>query len=148
MRGRTCAVSSPRRYALDLVEGVLDVAHGRSDAFVEALPRDSGDFRYVIPQEGAIIWVDSMAVPITSRHPCSAHSFIDLVLEPGMGAEVANYAGVATPNTAAGEYVLPELAANPGIYPPAEVRDRLEILIYTEEIDRLYAEEFIHLDPS
>ena len=136
------------RYALDLVEGVLDVAHGRSDAFVEALPRDSGDFRYVIPQEGAIIWVDSMAVPITSRHPCSAHSFIDLVLEPGMGAEVANYAGVATPNTAAGEYVLPELAANPGIYPPAEVRDRLEILIYTEEIDRLYAEEFIHLDPS
>ena len=135
-------------YAPKLVEGGLDVAHGRSDAFLEALPSGSSDFRYVIPREGAVVWVDSMAVPTTSRHPCSAHSFIDFVLEPRIGAEVANYAGVATPNTEALQYVLPELAENPGIYPPPELRNRLEILVYTEELDRLYAEEFIYVNPS
>ena len=135
-------------YASRLVEGGLDVAHGRSDAFLDAFPPDTTDFRYVIPREGAVVWVDSMAVPTTSRHPCSAHSFIDFVLEPRIGAEVANYAGVATPNLVAVDYVLPELAANPGIYPTPEVRSRLEFLVYMEELDRLYAEEFIDLAPS
>ena len=135
-------------YAAELVEGGLDIAHGRSDEFFEVLPPDSTDFRYVIPQEGAVVWVDSLAVPTTSRHPCSAHSFIDFVLEPRMGAEVANYAGAATPNEASAPYVWPELAANPVIYPPPEVRGRLEFLDYTEELNRLYAEEFINVDRS
>ena len=135
-------------YAVKLVEGVVDVAHGRSDAFVEAIPPDTTDFHYVIPEEGAVVWVDSMVVPTTSTHPCSAHSFIDFVLEPKIGAEVATYAGVATPNQAALEYVPSQLKTNPGIYPLPEVRARLELLVYSEELERLSAEEFIHLKPS
>ena len=135
-------------YASDLVEGGLDVAHGRSDRFLAALPPDSGDFRYIIPREGAVVWLDVLAVPTTSQHPCTAHSFIDFVLEPRNGAEVANYTGVATPNLMALEYVLPELATNPLIYPSPAVRSRLEILDYSEDLNRLYAEEFIYSDPS
>lgn len=135
-------------YASRLVEGVFDVAHGKSDQFLEALPSATADFRYAIPGEGAVAWMDRMAVPITSRRPCSAHSFIDFILEPRNGAEAANYSKVATPNLAALQYVLPELAANPSVYPPPEVQDRLELLIYNEEIDRLYAEEFIPLEPA
>ena len=135
-------------YGSRLVEGVFDVAHGKSDHFLEVLPSATADFRYAIPSEGAVAWVDHMAVPITSRRPCSAHSFIDFILEPRNGAEAANYSGAATPNLAALQYVLPELAANPSVYPPQEVQDRLELLIYSEEIDRLYAEEFIPLEPA
>lgn len=135
-------------YATDLVEGGLDVAHGRSDLFLAALPPDSGDFRYIIPREGAVIWLDMLVVPTTSRHPCTAHSFIDFVLEPRIGAEVANYTGVATPNRMALEHVLPELVFNRLIYPPPEVRSRLEMLDYSEDLNRLYAEEFIYSDPS
>lgn len=135
-------------YASDLVEGGLDVAHGRSDLFLAALPPDSSDFRYFIPREGAVVWMDVLVVPTTSRHPCTAHSFIDFVLEPRNGAEVANYTGVATPNLTALEHVLPELATNPLIYPPPEVRSRLEMLDYSEDLNRLYAEEFIYSDPS
>lgn len=135
-------------YASRLVEGVFDVAHGKSDQFLEVLPAATADFRYAIPGEGAVAWVDRMAVPVTSRRPCSAHSFIDFILEPRNGAEAANYSKVATPNLAALQYVLPELAANPSVYPPPEVQDRLELLIYNEEIDRLYAEEFIPLEPA
>lgn len=135
-------------YASDLAEGGLDVAHGRSDSLLAVLPPDSGDFRYIIPREGAVVWLDKLAVPTTSRHPCTAHSFIDFVLEPRFGAEVANYTGVATPNLAALEYVLPELADNPVIYPPPDVRSRLRVLDYSEDLNRLYEEEFIYSDPS
>ena len=135
-------------YVPKLVEGVFDVAHGRSDEFLEVLTSETVDFRYAIPGEGAVAWVDYMVVPITSRRPCSAHSFIDFILEPRNGAEASNYSGAATPNLAALEHVLPELAADPSIYPPPEVLDRLELLVYNEEIDRLYAEEFIPLERS
>ena len=135
-------------YAADLVEGGLDVAQGRSDLFLAALPPDSGDFRYIIPREGAAVWLEMMAVPTTSRHPCTAHAFIDFVLEPRNGAAIANHTGVAITNLPALEHVLPELANTPLIYPRPEVRSRLEILDYSEGLNRLYAEEFIYSDPS
>lgn len=135
-------------YASDLVEGGLDVAHGRSDKFLAALPPDSGDFRYIIPREGAVIWLDTLAIPRTSKHPCTAHSFVDFVLEPRIGADVANHTRAATPNEAALEYVLPELVIDPLVYPPSEVRSRLETLNYSEDINRLYAEQYLLSDPS
>ncbi len=134
-------------YASDLVEGSLDVAHGRSDKFLFALPADSGDFRYIIPREGAVIWLDTLVIPRTSLHPCTAHAFVDFILEPRIGAEIANYTRAATPNEAALEYVLPELVVDPLVYPPSEVRSRLELLDYSEDLNRLYAEEFLFSDP-
>ena len=135
-------------YASDLVEGGLDVAHGRSDMLTAAIPSGSSDFRYIIPKEGAVIWLETVVIPTTSQHPCTAHSFIDFLLEPQVGAEVANYSGAATPNELALPHVLPELAANPVIYPSPEVRSRLEILDYSEDLNRLYAEEFIYTDST
>lgn len=135
-------------YADDLVEGGLDVAHGRSDKILTAFPANSSDFRYIIPREGAVIWLENLVIPTTSLHPCTAHSFIDFILEPRFGAEVANHAGAATPNVAALGHVIPELAANPLVYPPSEVRSRLEILDYSEDLNRLYTEGFLQLEPS
>ena len=134
-------------YAAWLAEGALDVAHGRSDLFLETLPAPSTDFRYAIPKEGAVAWVDTLAVPITARNPCSAHSFIDFILEPEVSAMVANHTRSATPNLEAIPEVLPELLSNPTIYPPNETRDQIHILDYSEELNRLYAEEFIPVQP-
>ncbi len=129
-------------YATRLADGGLDLAQGRSDDFLAALPPESDDFRYVLPREGAAIWLESMAVPITSQHPCSAHSFIDFILEPRMGALVADHIGEATPNIASLSHLRPETAANRTLYPTLRARERLVLLQYTEELDLLYAEEF------
>lgn len=134
-------------YASKVVEGGLDVAHGRSDVFLRTLPDPSTDFRYVIPEEGAVVWIDSLAVPTTARNPCSAHSFIDFALESKNAVEIANHAGAATPNISAGASISPHLAADTRIYPTPDVRSRLRLLVRTEELDRLYAEEFIGIDP-
>ncbi len=129
-------------YAARLADGGLDLAQGRSDDFLAALAPASDDFLYVIPQEGAAIWLESMAVPVTSQHPCSAHSFIDYLLEPRTGALVADHIGEATANTASLSYLMPETAANRTLYPTLLARERLVLLEYTEELDLLYAEEF------
>ena len=129
-------------YATRLADGGLDLAQGRSDDFMAALPPESDDFLYVLPREGAAVWLESMAIPITSQHPCSAHSFIDFILEPRTGALVADHIGEATPNTASMSHLRPETAANRTLYPTRQARERLVLLQYTEELDLLYAEEF------
>ena len=129
-------------YATRLINGGLDLAQGRSDDFLAILPADSADFVYVIPDDGAAIWVEVMAVPVTSQHPCSAHTFIDFVLEPRMGALTADHLGEATTNTGALSYLSIEMASNLSLYPPQETRDRLELLHFTEELEILYAEEY------
>ncbi len=130
------------RYAQRLADGDLDVAQGRSDAFRKALPARSTDLRYVIPQEGSMIWVESLVIPVSSPHPCSAHTFIDFLLEPRNAARMAAHAHKATSNTAAASYLSIEELLDPLTYPTPVTRERLTILHFTEELDRLHIEEF------
>lgn len=130
-------------YAGDLADGALDVAQGRSDVFFEAFGTDSRDFRYLIPSEGAIAWVDNMAIPITAENPCTAHSFIDFMLEAANAADLANFTRAASPNLAAAEFIDVEQLGNPAIYPSQEVREALHFLVDTGEMEIIYLEEFI-----
>ncbi len=57
--------------------------------------------RFVLPKEGANIWVDNMAVPARAPHPELAMAFINHVLDAKQGAELANFTHYATPNAAA-----------------------------------------------
>ena len=49
------------------------------------------DFAYVIPNEGSAAWVDTVAIPTTAEHPCTAQTFINYLLDGENGAELANY---------------------------------------------------------
>ena len=129
-------------YARDLADGALDVAHGRSDVFFGAFESDSNDYRYLIPGEGAVAWVDNLAIPITAAHPCTAHAFIDFLLEPRHAADLANFTGHASPNLEARQFIDIELLADPAIYPPDEVRATLEFLVDTDDAAFVYVEEF------
>ncbi|MEZ4452321.1 MAG: spermidine/putrescine ABC transporter substrate-binding protein [Nannocystaceae bacterium] len=96
---------------------------------------DSGDLlraqrrrpslRYVIPDEGAVLWVDYVAIPRAARSPAAALRFLDFLLDPEIAAVNANALRFATPNRAALERGLVEGAGDPALYPPAEVRAKL-----------------------
>ena len=135
-------------YAGDLADGALDVAHGRSDVFFRAFEEDSSDYRYIIPREGTIAWVDNMAIPITAIHPCTAHSFIDFMLEAKNGAALANFTRYASPNLASSEFVDLELLSNPAIYPPQEAMDTFAFLVETGDLELVYVDEFIKAQGS
>jgi spermidine/putrescine transport system substrate-binding protein len=89
-------------------------------AFFQAQnPRLYEHLRFVLPKEGANIWVDNMAVPIRAPHPELAMAFINHVLDARQGAELANFTHYATPNAAAQPH-LDEALRSPLITPTEE----------------------------
>lgn len=91
----------------------------------EATGKPAPDIRYVIPKEGAIRWVDVMAIPKDAPHAANAHAFIDYLLQPEVVAKITDHVAYANANKDATALVDPEIAADPGVYPPAEVRAKL-----------------------
>ncbi len=118
------------QYINDLANGDLCVAWGYSGDVIQARNRareakNGIDIAYAVPKEGAMIWIDMMAIPKDAPHPGNALAFIDYVLEPQTIAEISNTVAYANPNAAATPMVDASLRDDPGIYPPAEVRARL-----------------------
>ncbi|APD09850.1 MULTISPECIES: polyamine ABC transporter substrate-binding protein [Thermus] len=138
--------------ALEKAKELLLSAKGRSVGFaggIEALNRIlagdaalalaySGDvlqarqederLRYAIPKEGGTLWTDAMVV--LKRGPAQelAYRFIDFLLEPENAAALAEYTRYATP-VAAAIPLLPEaMRQDPVVFPPEEVRAKLEYL--------------------
>src|SRR5690606_5309533 len=118
------------RYIDDLANGDVCVAMGYSgDVFMAADRAEEAEngveVAYVLPKEGALRWVDVIAVPKDAPHPEEAHAFIDYLLKPEVAAGISSYVAYATPNTAAIPLVDPEIAEDPSVYPPSEVMARL-----------------------
>jgi spermidine/putrescine transport system substrate-binding protein len=91
---------------------------------------ENPNLAYAIPRQGAILWVDAMAIPKGAPHVELAHQFINYLLEPQVAARIANYTRYATPNqTAIAKQLIPAAdATNPAIYPPPELMAKLHIL--------------------
>lgn len=99
-------------------------------------------YTYVIPREGAAVWVDNMAVPINAEHPCTAHAFMNFLLEAENGALLSNWNQHASPNRAAEELMPPEILENEAIYPPVEIWERLEFIGDTGDFESRYDDYF------
>lgn len=118
------------RYIEDLANGDICLAMGYSGDVFQARDTAEGaengnEIAYIIPREGAVRWVDLMAIPKDAPHPENAHAFINYLLEPGVAADIVDYVSYASPNTAAMAEIDPEISGDPGIYPPAEVMAKL-----------------------
>jgi spermidine/putrescine transport system substrate-binding protein len=138
--------------ALEKAKELLIAAKARSVGFaggVEALNRIlagdaalslaySGDvlqarqedarLRYAIPKEGGTIWTDAMVVLKRGPSQDLAYRFIDFLLRPENAAELAAYTRYATPVAQAIPLLPEEMRQDPAVFPPEEVRARLEYL--------------------
>jgi putrescine transport system substrate-binding protein len=119
------------QYIEDLANGEVCIVVGYSGDVLQARDRaaEAGreiDIRYVIPREGALMWFDTLAIPADAAHPDNAHAFIDYLLRPDVAAANSNYVYYATANTAALDLLDAELRDDTGIFPPPEVKERLQ----------------------
>lgn len=118
------------QYINDLANGDLCVAFGYSGDVLQAKSRaaeakNGVDIAYAIPKEGAMMWIDMMAIPKDAPHAENALKFIDFILRPEIIAAISNTVAYANPNTKATPLVKAAIRDNPNIYPPPEVRARL-----------------------
>jgi putrescine transport system substrate-binding protein len=131
------------QYINDLANGDLCVAFGYSGDVIQAKNRaaeakNGVDIAYSIPREGAMLWVDMMAIPKDAPHPENALRFIDFILRPEIIAAISNTVAYANPNQLATDLVDEDIRNNPGVYPPAEIRARLFFdKLATPQYDRL-----------
>jgi spermidine/putrescine-binding protein len=97
---------------------------------------------FILPSEGATLWVDSIVIPKNAEHKELAYKFIDFLLTPENSAINAKYTFYATPNKAAFN-LLPEVVkSNPLIYPnPAYLSKCIMVASVGEDIlkfDRIW----------
>lgn len=87
-------------------------------------PKGFANIRFVVPKEGAELWVDNMAIPAHAPHPKLANEFINFILKAKIGAELSNWNSYASPNAASKPYLNKELT-QPPIMPTDEQMKRL-----------------------
>ena len=93
--------------------------------FKDEDPETFAHLDFVIPEEGAEMWVDSMVIPSEAPNPELAHKFIDFILDAEVGAQLSNYNYYASPNEAARPH-LDEVLTQPPTQPSEEDMARLE----------------------
>jgi spermidine/putrescine-binding protein len=127
-----------------LVNSDTGVAHGYSGDFFGAFDASDAweDYAYIVPEEGAVKWVDAMAVLADAPHPCTAHAFINFILNARNGAQLTNWVFYASPNEAAETFIDDEILSDPAIYPPPDVEENLEFLRDTGDTETLYTDLF------
>ncbi|GAB6043205.1 polyamine ABC transporter substrate-binding protein [Endothiovibrio diazotrophicus] len=118
------------QYINDLANGDLCVAQGYSGDVLQARDRaaeakNGVEIAYRVPKEGAVLWVDVMAIPSDAPHPENALAFINYMMDPAVIAAVSNYVSYANANRAATPLVDEAVRNDPGVYPSAEVKQRL-----------------------
>jgi putrescine transport system substrate-binding protein len=119
------------QYIDALANGEICIAVGYSGDILQARDRaaEAGkviDIRYSIPTEGALMWFDTLAIPADAKHPDNAYRFIDYLLRPEVAARNTDFVNYANANAKATELVDEEIRDDPGIYPPPEVKARLQ----------------------
>lgn len=84
--------------------------------------------RYALAKEGGTLWTDAMVV--LKRGPAQelAYRFIDFLLEPENAAALAEYTRYATPVAQAIPLLPEEMRNDPVVFPPEEMRAKLEYL--------------------
>lgn len=132
------------QYPDNLVNGEVAVSHGYSGNFFTAFDASDNpdNWAYVIPEEGATLWTDNMSITYNSEHPCTAHTFINFIMDAHNGAQLTNWTYYASPNEAAKEFIDSEILDDPAIYPDEATFAKLEPIRDTGDFEINYTDYF------
>jgi putrescine transport system substrate-binding protein len=83
--------------------------------------------KYVVPREGALKWIDSMAIPHNATNVEAAHRFINFLLRPEHMAEVTNFVQFANSSQYSKPFVFKHILENKTLYPDQEIMRRLTL---------------------
>lgn len=90
--------------------------------------QDVPELKFVIPEEGAVLWMDNFTIPSGSNNKALAHKFINFMYQPENQAEIVNSLGYASA-TLSGRALLPEnIRDNPTIFPSDEQMKKGEFI--------------------
>ncbi|MER6673640.1 spermidine/putrescine ABC transporter substrate-binding protein [Streptomyces sp. NPDC000983] len=120
-------------YIKDLSSGDVLACQAYSGDVIQ-LQADDPDIEFVVPEEGAELWSESLMIPNLARHKTNAERLIDYYYEPEVAAELAAWVNYVCPVPAARDVLAGSkdeetaaLAEDPLIFPDAAMRERLAV---------------------
>ncbi|MEU9335357.1 spermidine/putrescine ABC transporter substrate-binding protein [Streptomyces sp. NPDC048290] len=120
-------------YIKDLSSGDVLACQAYSGDVIQ-LQADDPDIEFVVPEEGAELWAESLMIPNLAAHKANAEELIDYYYRPEVAAELAAWVNYVCPVPAArdvladsGDEELAALAEDPLIFPDDAMRERLTI---------------------
>jgi putrescine transport system substrate-binding protein len=130
-------------YINALANGDICLAVGWSGDVFQARDRaaeanNGVEVNYVIPQEGAQMWFDQMAIPSDAKNVEGAHKFIDFIMRPEVIAKASNYVVYANGNKASQPLLDKEVLEDPAVYPDEATAKKLFVhMPYPPKTQRL-----------
>jgi spermidine/putrescine transport system substrate-binding protein len=106
-------------YTRDIVRGDSTAILGWSGDAVQLTP-DNPNVKYKHPDEGFMIFTDTMQVPVGAPHAYTAEKFMDFVYDPKVAAQITAYLNYVPPVKGAREILQksdPEIASNQLVFP-------------------------------
>ncbi len=80
---------------------------------------DKSSLKFIYGKEGAVLWVDNLAIPKGAKNPESARKFFEFMMKPENAAMETNFAGYQTGIEASLKFVRPDYASAPEFNMPA-----------------------------
>ncbi|MBA3532754.1 MAG: spermidine/putrescine ABC transporter substrate-binding protein [Ardenticatenales bacterium] len=120
-----------------LVSEEIYLAHSWSGMAALAASENAA-IRYVIPEEGGVIWVDNMVIPKGATAKCTAELFMNFVLDPPVAAQISSHTFYNSPVPGAEPLLDPATleVLNRGFLLDDSVIGRLEWIEYAEGAER------------
>ena len=130
-------------YAAGMAGGSILAAIAWSGDVVQ-LQLDNPSLKFVIPDDGGMIWTDNMLIP-TGGDVFTASTFMDFVYDPKIAAQIEAYVNYICPVDGAKDEMLkldPEIANNNLIFPDEETLSKVKIFDAEAADNREYKEQF------
>jgi spermidine/putrescine-binding protein len=89
---------------------------------------ENENLAFVLPKEGARLWIDTFVIPRAARHKEEAHQFLNYILRPEVNAAIASELWYATADEKAEAFMDPAVLKARSVYPLPEMLARCEYL--------------------
>jgi spermidine/putrescine transport system permease protein len=103
-----------------LLGGDVDLGVVWSGEAALLIKEEPKKFAYVLPKEGAHMFIDSLAIPKGAENVAAAHKFLDYVMRPEVSKTISEDFPYTNPNVEARKLLTQAERDNPASYPPGD----------------------------
>jgi spermidine/putrescine transport system ATP-binding protein len=107
------------------------------------------DIKFVLPEEGAMSWYDTMVLPKGAPNGVAAAKWMNYVYDPVQAAQITNYVQYLTPVKGVRDELVKmggdaaALADSPILFPDSETQKRLKVFAgLPDDVDKAVTERF------
>ena len=135
-----------QNYVSALTTGDVALTMAWSADILQLQQGGSPQLQFVVPDEGALLWTDSLCIPALAEHALDALEFMDFIYRPDVAAMIVGWIQNVSPVPASQQVLSSQgnpVADSPLVYPTKDMYDRLHgYRVLTPEEQQVWDQTF------